>query len=148
MLLLDFITCVIMESFEPSIKLIWCDICGHVYNTLRYTCFLLHHSPSCTETLPPAWNERYGVHQGYPHPEDQSGTGLRAEGADQRAGKGPLNTLNNDNVRIPFLQIFVAVKWMKTWSWISISVSKFTPLLQTCMYVSKGHLDNLDNGLS
>lgn len=49
--------------------------------------FLCPRTPSGTEALPPAWNERYGVHQSDPHPEDQSWTRLCTEGTDQRAGK-------------------------------------------------------------
>lgn len=51
--------------------------------------FVFPTSPSGTEALPPAWNECYGVYQSYPHPEDQSGARLCAEGTDQRTGKVP-----------------------------------------------------------
>lgn len=42
---------------------------------------------SRTEALPPAGNERHGVHPGHPHPPHQSGQGLRPESPDQRTGK-------------------------------------------------------------
>lgn len=67
------------------------------------TSLLLLCVSSGAEALSPAWNERYGVHQSNPHPEDQGGPGLRTEGSDQRTGTVLFNSINDSNVSIPSL---------------------------------------------
>lgn len=42
---------------------------------------------SCTEALPPAWDERDGVYSGYSHPPDQGWPRLRPESPDQRTSE-------------------------------------------------------------
>lgn len=51
------------------------------------TYLLLSFFSSGAEALSPPWNECHGVHQSYSQPQNQSGTRLCPEGADQRAGK-------------------------------------------------------------
>lgn len=72
---------------KKKLSLYFFDLISVVYKLVAWFVFLT--SPSGTEALPPAWNECYGVYQSYPHPEDQSGARLCAEGTDQRTGKVP-----------------------------------------------------------